>query len=69
MGTWQKYKLIGAAVLAVLAAVVIFQNRQTDVVHVLFVDISMPRFVLLAVMALLGFAIGVITAMTTKRKR
>ncbi len=60
-------KLIVIAVLAILAAIVMFQNTQSVETKILFVSIAMPRFVLLAVTALVGFAIGVL--MATKKKK
>ena len=60
-------KLIIIAVLAILAAIVVFQNRQVVSTQILFVKIDMPRFVLLLITGLVGFAIGILVA--TKKKR
>ena len=60
-------KLIIIAVLAILAAIVMFQNTQMVQTKILFISIEMPRFVLLAVTGLVGFAIGIL--MATKKKR
>ena len=60
-------KLIIIATLAILAAIVIFQNTQSVETKILFVSITMPRFILLAVTGLVGFAIGVLVA--TKKKK
>ena len=57
-----KTKLIIAAVLAVLAIVIIAQNTEPVETRVLFATVTMPRFVLLLITALLGFAAGFLTA-------
>ena len=60
-------KLIVIAVLSILAAIVVFQNRESVETQILFVSIIMPRFVLLLITGLTGFAIGILVA--TKKKR
>ena len=60
-------KLIIIAILAILAAIVIFQNTESVKTRILFISITMPRFILLAVTGLVGFAIGVL--MATKKKK
>lgn len=51
-------KWIALAVLACLLVIVI-QNTETVRTQILFVSLEMPRFVLLAIMLLIGFVIGI----------
>ncbi len=59
-------KHIGAIILSILAIIVIVQNTDTVETHILWITISMPRAVLLA----LTFAIGVLSGILySMRKR
>lgn len=51
-----------AAVLAVFAAVVIAQNRDRVSVNVLFVEVTLPLWLMLTATALVGAAIGLLLA-------
>ncbi len=64
-----KVKLIALLVLAVLAAVLILQNTQMVVTRVLFVTLGMPLAALLALTLLVGFAGGVLAALTLGKRR
>ena len=64
-----KTKLITAAVLAILGIIVIVQNTAPVETRILFFTLTMPRFVLLLITALLGFAVGLLTAFGVKWKR
>tara|TARA_R110002072_G_scaffold10569_3_gene49107 strand:+ start:12292 stop:12495 length:204 start_codon:yes stop_codon:yes gene_type:complete len=58
----------GAILAAVLLVVVIFQNRAEVKTEILFVDITMPRAVLLFTMAVLGFLAGVLFQRSRAKK-
>ena len=58
----KRLKLIVALVLTVLLVIIMFQNRATVETKILFVKIEMPRFLLLLVTMLIGFAIGLVAA-------
>jgi uncharacterized integral membrane protein len=58
----QKVKMILGAVLAVLVIIVVLQNTEEVETDLLFFTIKMPRAALLAGTAVIGFALGVITA-------
>ncbi len=58
----KRVKLIVALVLAVLLIIIIFQNTETVETRILFFKIGMPRFLLLLVAMLIGFAIGLVAA-------
>ena len=59
-------KHIGAIILSILAIIVIVQNTATVETHILWITISMPRAVLLA----LTFAVGVLSGILySMRKR
>ncbi len=64
-----KVKLIALLVLAVLAAVLILQNTQMVVTRLLFVTVGMPLAALLALTLLVGFAGGVLTALTLGKRK
>jgi uncharacterized integral membrane protein len=58
-----------AAVLVALAAVVIAQNRTQTSVQVLFVDVTLPLWLLLTVTGLLGVLVGLLLARRRARAR
>ena len=62
MSKFKQFKLIVAAVLAVLLVIVIIQNTREVETKLLFVTITMPRAVLLMVTLVLGFSIGLLAA-------
>lgn len=55
----QKARQIAAVVLAVLAVIVIVQNVQSVETRILFITITMPRALLLAMSFAIGFVAGV----------
>ena len=63
-----KLKLIALLVLAVLAVVLVLQNTQMVVTRLLFVAVSMPLSVLLALVLLIGFASGVLVALKVGKR-
>jgi uncharacterized integral membrane protein len=65
----QNFKLITASILAILVAIVVVQNRDSVVTHVLFVSIPMPLAMLLFITAAAGFALGVLLTLSFRAKR
>lgn len=63
-----KAKLISVAVLAVLAVVIVLQNTDAVSTRLLFFTVTMPRAFLLLITGLLGFAAGVLVALTRSKK-
>ena len=61
-------KLIIAIVLGLLAIIVIVQNTATVETHILWITISMPRAVLLAVTFALGVLSGILFSMRHRPK-
>ena len=64
----QNFRHIIAVILAVLAAIIVLQNTETVETRILFITIAMPRAVLLTGTLLIGFAIGVLFTVFTRRK-
>ena len=62
-------RLIAAVVLAVLVVIVVLQNTEAVETRLLFATVTMPRAVLLLTTALVGFAMGVLTALLLMRQR
>jgi len=65
----QKAKLITIVVLAIIAVIIIVQNLETVDTKLLFITISMPRAVLLAVTWLIGMACGILIPLKGKRSK
>ncbi len=65
----KRVKLIGALVLAVLAAVIVLQNMRTVEMRLLFARVEMPNAVLLLLVAFLGFALGILTTLVLLHRR
>ncbi len=63
-----KIKIAAAAVVAILAIIVIFQNTEVMETRLLFVTVGMPRALLLIVTLLLGWVLGLMTAVRIRRK-
>jgi uncharacterized integral membrane protein len=61
----KKFKLIGAAILAVLVIILIFQNTTAVDTRILFITVTMPRALLLFITWLMGIAVGLLLALTT----
>jgi lipopolysaccharide assembly protein A len=64
-----KIKLIALLALSVVGLVLVLQNTQRVVTRLLFVTIDMPLAALLALTLFIGFAGGVLTAMTVGKSR
>jgi uncharacterized integral membrane protein len=57
-----KLKIIGTAILVLVALVVVLQNTEAVETKLLFVSVTMPRAALLFGTLIVGFALGVICA-------
>ncbi len=64
----KRIKIAVAAVVAILAIIVIFQNTEVVETRLLFITVSMPRALLLIVTLLLGVLLGLMTAVRIRRK-
>jgi len=63
----QRFKLITAAILALLGVIIILQNTEPVETKFLFLSITMPRAVLLLGTTLIGFALGVLVSLFLQR--
>ena len=63
----QRFKLITAAILALLGVIIILQNTEPVETKFLFLSITMPRAVLLMGTTLIGFALGVLVSLFLQR--
>ena len=61
-------KQIAALVAGILAVIVIVQNTATVETHILWITISMPRAVLLALTFALGALSGILFSMRRSKK-
>ena len=61
-GTLNKLKIVGIAVIMLLAVVMVLQNTQAVETKLLFLTVTMPNAALLFGTMIIGFAIGVLTA-------
>ena len=69
MSALTKAKLIGAAIGVILLVILTFQNLQQVETRILFMTITMPRAVLIAATALIGFALGVLLGQSLRRPK
>ena len=63
----ERFKLITAAILALLGVIIILQNTEPVETKFLFLSITMPRAVLLMGTTLIGFALGVLVSLFLQR--
>ena len=64
----KELRLIVAAVLALLIAVLALQNLEVVETRMLFATVSMPRAVLIFTTAAIGFGLGVLATLIWMRK-
>lgn len=64
-----KVRLAVGGVLLVLLIIVALQNMETVEPRILWLTLPMPRGVLMLVMALMGFAIGMLSSFILRKKR
>ncbi len=69
MTTKTRIKIVVGIILGILGLIIMFQNTETVTTRLLFLELPMPRFVLLLVMLLIGFILGVVTMTIRKRRR
>lgn len=62
-------KLISASVLAVLAAILVVQNRESVATHLLFFTVVMPQAILLFLTTAIGFAFGILLTLSLSAPR
>ena len=62
-------KTITIGVLVLIVLVVVLQNMGPVVTNILWMEITMPRWVMLTLTLVIGFAIGVITGATMMSRR
>ncbi len=62
-------RVIGVAVLGILAVILVFQNRDPVATNLLWATVVMPRAVLLLTTFLLGVIVGLLGAFMWKRKK
>ncbi len=63
-----KFRLICAAVLALIALIIVLQNTEPVETRLLFVTLTMPRAVLLMGTTIIGFILGVLWSIRFARK-
>lgn len=66
--TIHRVKLLGSAILALLALIIILQNTESVETRILFMTVVMPRAALLFVTLLIGFLSGALTAFWMSRR-
>lgn len=65
----QRVKLIGSAILALLALVIILQNTQSVETRILFISVVMPRAALLIVTLVIGFVLGILASWRISKRK
>lgn len=63
-----KFRLICAAVLALIALIIVVQNTEPVETRLLFVTLTMPRAFLLMGTTIIGFILGVLWSVRFARK-
>jgi uncharacterized integral membrane protein len=63
-----KAKLIIALLIAIVTVIVVLQNTEAVETRLLFVTVTMPRVLMLFLMLVIGFILGIITALSRTRK-
>jgi uncharacterized integral membrane protein len=61
-------KVVTASILAILVAILVFQNTEPVETHLLSATVAMPHAVLIFISAAAGFALGVLLTMSLKSK-
>ena len=65
----RKLRLWGILALVIVAIIVIFQNTQSVVTRFLFITVTMPNAAQIAIIFLIGFAVGLLTALSVSFKK
>ena len=69
MNAASKIKLALIVLVLVILGIVALQNTETVETQVLWVELPMPRAVLLLVMTLIGFVLGMLASFMLRKKR
>ena len=64
-----RIKIIGISVLILLIVIVVLQNTERVDTKLLFFTITMPRALLLAATAAIGFIIGLMSSLKIRRSK
>lgn len=64
-----KAKLVIVGLLAIAAIIIIIQNTAAVETRLLFITVTMPRAVLLMLVLAVGFVLGLLFALMSKRKK
>lgn len=64
----KKVKLIAIVVISILAFIIFLQNTESVETKILFMNVAMPRAILLILTFLAGFVAGIITTSLLLRK-
>ena len=64
----KKAKLIAIIVISILAFIIFLQNTESVETKILFMNVAMPRAILLILTFLAGFVAGIITTSLLLRK-
>ena len=64
----KKVKLIAIIVISILAFIIFLQNTESVETKILFMQVSMPRAILLILTFIVGFVAGTITTSMLLRK-
>jgi uncharacterized integral membrane protein len=65
----ERTKIITAVVIAMIFAIIVFQNTAPVETHIFFVTITMPRAALLLLTFFTGLVVGLLIAMPSRRGR
>ena len=65
----KRIKIIGISVLILLIVIVVLQNTERVDTRLLFFTITMPRALLLAATAAIGFIIGLMSSLKISRNK
>lgn len=65
----KRIKLIGIGVLVLLIIIVVFQNTERVDTKLLFFTITMPRALLLAATAAIGFIVGLMSSLKIRKSK
>jgi len=67
--TMVKVKVIVLLVLLIIAFVIVLQNTEAVETKLIFATVTMPRALLLFTTTIIGFAAGVLVALSLSKKR
>ena len=65
----KRFKVLGIGVMALLIVTIALQNTESVDTNILFYTITLPRALLLAATAAIGFIIGVLSSFRIRSKK